>query len=347
VKDDARRAVAALLVAIAGVAAAFAGVAAASHPGWLIACIVIAVVAAGLAVAVELPDVRALLEGRLRLPRLGPPPDRAPEVELPAAPAPVFTGRWRYTSDGHEARAAMMAMDSVMPGTGFRLQPGDRPPWVRFIVLLPCSQIGPDTEPAQLGKDFLQFLLGQPMIPLVDKLTRHERGARWTRYATNSAGAVQAVLTPGEEEEAVASARLELPDGTRRYFHDFASAVLKLHFEPPAETANPPLPAGPDAWNDRLRWALDLPNALDGFLTDQLGLTTSGAPQVVLGFRLDAPHDLAELIDVTDLHELPGGQHGRQAIGYLIADPDGVPPADVVERAIDHVLMYGLQSERR
>jgi hypothetical protein len=44
VKDDARRAVAALLVAIAGVAAGFAAVAAAGHPGWLIACIVIAVV---------------------------------------------------------------------------------------------------------------------------------------------------------------------------------------------------------------------------------------------------------------------------------------------------------------
>lgn len=197
-----------------------------------------------------------------------------------------------------------------------------------------------------MGKDFVQFLLGQPVISLVDNLTRHEKGARWTRYATNSAGVVQAVLTPGEEEEAVASARLELPDGTRRYFHDFASAVLKLQFEPPAETANSPLPAGPAVWNDRLRRALDLPHALDGFLRDQLGLATSGDPPVVLGFRFDAPHDLAELIDVTGLHELPGGQHGRQAIGYLIADPDGAPPGDVVDRAIDHVLRYGLQSER-
>ena len=137
-----------------------------------------------------------------------------------------------------------------------------------------------------------------------------------------------------------------LPDGTLRYLHDFASAVLILHFEPPAETANPPLPAGPAVWTDRLRQALDLPDALDGFLTDQLGLTTSADPPVVLGFRLDAPHDLAELIDVTDLHQLPGGQHERQAIGYLIADPDGAPPADAVKRAIDHILRYGLQSER-
>jgi len=42
----------------------------------------------------------------------------------------------------------------------------------------------------------------------------------------------------------MASARLELPDGTRRYFHDFASAVLVLHFEPPVGSSNAPLPAG-------------------------------------------------------------------------------------------------------
>jgi hypothetical protein len=90
-----------------------------------------------------------------------------------------------------------------------------------------------------LGKDFVQFLLRQPVIQLTDNLTRHERGAQWTRYATNSAGAVQAVLTPGEEEEPVASARLELPDGTPRYLHDFGSGVPILHLELPAETANP------------------------------------------------------------------------------------------------------------
>jgi hypothetical protein len=37
----------------------------------LIACIVIAVVAAALAMAVELPDIKMLLDGRLRIPDFG------------------------------------------------------------------------------------------------------------------------------------------------------------------------------------------------------------------------------------------------------------------------------------
>jgi hypothetical protein len=92
--------------------------------------------------------------------------------------------------------------------------------------------------------------------------------------------------------------------------------------------------------------ALELPNALNRLLTQQLGLSTSGDPPVVLGFRLDAPNDLTEIIDITDLTELPGGQHGSQAIGYFIADPAGAGPAEVVTRMINHVLMYALQAER-
>jgi hypothetical protein len=57
--------------------------------------------------------------------------------------------------------------------------------------------------------------------------------------------------------------------------------------------------------------------------------------------------DLAEIIGITDLTELPGGHHGRQAIGYFIADPDGASAAEVVDRMISHVLLYALQAERR
>lgn len=345
-RDDARRTIATLLIAIAGVAAAFAAVAAVGHPGWLIACIVIAVVAATLTVAAALPDIKMLLDGRLwvlrsRRSRALPPP--APALPVPS---PVITDTWQYTSDGEKARAALMATESVMPGTGNRLQPGDRLPWIRLVVLIPCSQIGPDTEPGQLWPHFERFLKNQPVISLVNGLTRPVSGVRWRRWASRSVGAMQAVFTPGQEDEAVASARLELPDGTRRYFHDFASAVLLLHFEAPVGSNNAPLPAGPVAWTDYIMRALELPDALNRLLTQELGLSTSGEPQVVLGVRLDAPSDLTEIIDITDLTRLPGGQHGRQAIGYFVADPAGAPPAEVTDRMINHVLMYGLQAER-
>jgi len=347
VRDDARRTVAGLLIAIAGVTAGFAGVAGTSHPGWLIACIVIAAVATAVAVVVEFPDVKMLLDGRLRIPRFR----RARAVPQPApsplAPSPVILDTWRYTSDGQKARAAMMATEQGMPGTGARLQSGDRPPWIRFVVLIPCSRIGPETTSGQFWPEFQRFLKNQPVTSLVNSLTRPVSGVRWRRWAPGSAGNIQAVYTPDQEEEAVASARLMLPDGSLRFTASgTASAVLILHFEPPVGSRDAPLPAGPVAWSDHITRALELPNALNRLLTHQFGLTTSGNPQVVLGFRLEAASDLTEIIDITDLTKLPGGHHGRQAIGYFIADSAGASPAEMVERMITHVLMYGLQAER-
>jgi hypothetical protein len=149
---------------------------------------------------------------------------------------------------------------------------------------------------------------------------------------------------PAGDPAQVATVRLELPDGSRKHFRDPGSALLILHFEPPIGSSAP-LPAGPVAWTDHIMHAMELPNALNRLLTQRFALSTSGDPQVVLGFRLDAPSDLAEMIDVTDLTKLPGGQHGRQAIGYFIANPTGGYPVEVVARMIKHVLMYALQVE--
>ena len=171
VRDDARRAVAALLVAIAGVAAAFASVAAASHRGWLIACIVIAIAAAALAVAVELPDVKALVGGRLRLPQLwrsrALAPALAPAVPAVPLPVPVITDAWQYTTDGNYARAAMMAMDTTRPGSGSDCSL-DRPPWIRFVVMIACNQIGSDADPSRMWSNFVRFLKDQPVTSLVN-----------------------------------------------------------------------------------------------------------------------------------------------------------------------------------
>jgi hypothetical protein len=346
VRDDARRTVAGLLIAIAGVTAGFAGVAGTSHPGWLITCIVIAAVATAVAVVVEFPDVKMLLDGRLRIPRLRRSRAVPPPAPSPPAPSPVILDTWQYTSDGQKARAAMMATEQGMPGTGSRLLSGNRPAWIRFVVLIPCSQIGPETEPGQLWAEFERFLKNQPVTSLVNSLTRPVSGVRWMRWAPGSAGNIQAVYTPGQEEEAMASARLMLPDGSLRFTASgTASAVLILHFEPPVGSRDAPLPAGPVAWTEHMMRALELPSALNRLLTHQFGLTTSGDLQVVLGFRLEAPSDLTEIIDITDLTKLPGGQHGRQAIGYFIADSAGARSAEVVKRMINHVLIYALQAE--
>jgi len=233
-----------------------------------------------------------------------------------------------------------------MPGTGFRLQPGDRQPWIRLVAMVECSQIGPDTDPSQVWSAFVRFLKDQPVTSLVNGLTFPVPGVRWRRWAPSGAGFIQALYTPGDENEAVASARLLLPDGSLRFVHGFSCAVLILHFEPPAGSGSAPLPMGPVAWTDHVMRALELPRALNMLLTQQLRLSTSGDPPVVLVVRLDAPRDLADMIDITDLTELPGGIHASQAIGLFVADREGAPAAQVVRRMIDHILLYALQTER-
>lgn len=345
VKDEARRAVAGLLIAVAAVAAALAPVVGGHHPVWLIAFVVTAVAAAGLAVMAEVPDITALLDSTFRRPRSL----RSRANTFPAETSlqvPVITGTWKYTSDGNEANAAMRAGELVMPGTGYRLQPEDRLPWIRFVVLIACSQMGADVEAVQLWPIIERFLKNQPVISLVNSLTRPELGTRWTRWASRSAGTIDAVFTPGEEKEAVASARLALPDGTSRSGIDSRCAVLMLHFEPPARSGNTMTPGGPVAWTDHMRRALELPDALNKLLTEQLGLATSAEQPVVLGFRLDTPHALTELFDITGLTRLPGGQHKREAIGYFIGDRDGTSVREAVNRMINDVLLYALQAER-
>jgi hypothetical protein len=79
----------------------------------------------------------------------------APAAQPVLLPVPAITDTWQYTTDGNDARAAMMATDTAMPGTGYRLQPGDRPPWIRFVVTIACNQIGSDADPGRMWSNLL------------------------------------------------------------------------------------------------------------------------------------------------------------------------------------------------
>ena len=258
----------------------------------------------------------------------------------------LITDRWNYTSDGANAPAAMSAMEIVLPGTGYRSQPGERLAWVRFAALVGCSEISPDNGGARLWPQFQRFLKEQPVTSLVNSLSSSGIGLTWTRWATNSPGVVDAILTPDGENQAVASARLEVPDGMSRQFRDPRSAMLIVHFEPAQKGGRPIFPAGPVSWTDHMLRALELPHALAAFLSRVIGLVTSSAPPVTLGFRFEAQHDMAEFFDATGLHSLPGGQHRSQAIGYFIADQNGISDTDAANRMITDVLRYALQAER-
>jgi hypothetical protein len=73
-----------------------------------------------------------------------------------------------------------------------------------------------------------------------------------------------------------------------------------------------------------------------------LGLTTSGDPSAQVAVRLEAHKDLAEMIDITGMTQLPGRPNGAQAPGHFIASRDGADAADAGKQMVTHVLRYGL-----
>jgi len=308
-----------------------------SDPGFILS-LVVAAVAAVIFVVTGLPDFFAWSASVVR----------QTQQALQRSDR-LITDRWFYTSDGAKAPAAMSAMEIVLPGTGYRKPVGERAPWVRFIVLIGCSEISPAAGGSQLWSKLQRFLQKPPVNSLVNSLRRGDKNPVWTRWSTNSPGVIDAVLTAGDEDEAVASARLELPDGMHRQFRDQRSAMLILHFEPPgpgSKEEGPGQPDGPISWSEYVLRALELPQALVEFLSGVLGLSTSGVPAATLGFRLEARHDMAEIMDITDLHLLRGGRRTSQAIGYFIADSDGLPAVDAADLMITDVLRYALKAER-
>jgi len=336
---DARRAVVAFLAVIAAIAAAFIGVIASGGKGspwhdtvfvvWVIALIITGVVA----FAAALPDFAEWLGGPAR--KL---------IEVARGQPKLVTDRWLYTSDGLRWPASVPAQEIALPGTGYR-RSSERPPWVRVVVLVASSPLGSDADGKQLWAKFEAFLGRKPIASLVGQPVDGRTGLRWTQWSTNVVSAIDAVLTTGGEEDAIASARLELPDKLPRFGRDARFAMLILHFEPARKDASPP-PAAPDVWEERLVWTLDLPQALSQFATSELGLTAYGEPPAQVAVRLEAQEDMAEMIDVAGMKQLPGRPNTAQGIGYFIASRDGDPAEDAAKRMVTDVLRYALNIDR-
>lgn len=153
------------------------------------------------------------------------------------------------------------------------------------------------------------------------------------------------MLTSGEEDEAIASARLELPENTVRQFRNPGFAMLVLHFEPLHRDGRSPRPASSEAWAERIVRVLEVSPALVGLLSGELDLGITPRIPVQVGVRLEAQGDMAEMIDVTGLEPMRGGQHTSQAIGYFNGDGNGDVPADAARRMIRDVLRYALAVE--
>jgi hypothetical protein len=337
---ETRRAVAAFLGILAGAAAVPVGVIAnrPSSPwrdGWLLFWVLVLCALVLLAAVTEFPDIAELL-GALRA-----------RARKGRRPPKLYLGRWLYTSEGAKAGVGMSVLETIMPGTGHRRMQGERLPWARFAILIACSRVAPDLDTRQLWSRFSTFL-GQPAARCVVSLVADTRpGMSWSRRGTRRAGQVDAVLTPAGDNDAVASARLDLPDDSSSYGRDNRCATLILHFEPPGKEGKPPPAQSPEAWEAVLARSLELAGEFALFLERDLGLSVSGEPPATIVFKLSPQQDIAEMIDATGLDELPGLPHRSEIIGYFIAGQDGSEAAAAAAFAVTDVLRYGLSAERQ
>ncbi|MGD0555416.1 MAG: hypothetical protein ABSA93_10605 [Streptosporangiaceae bacterium] len=260
-------------------------------------------------------------------------------------PRHLETGRWVYTTVGTAVPvAASTALEVALPGTRYMQQAEARPPRTRYAILLGCSQVGPEFDAREARSRFLAFLAEPLIATLVSTLTRVPPGAVWQKRAAHPA-AFDCVLTCAGDDDAVAAARLELPDGVRRYGRDLRYATLIFHVEPGKDAGISVDAAEPGTWTGRITQVLQAAPALAGFLSGTLGLQISPEVTAWVAVRLEAPKDIAELIDATGLDPLPGGQRLREVTGYLAAAGDGVPAPDAAARMVRDAARYALKAD--
>jgi hypothetical protein len=321
-------------VTAAAIAAATLFASPQKHPfgdPWVILFVVIGAISSLILVLAGIPDVAAWIGDGFRavLRR-----ERPPELVLT---------RWSYTSDPVNMPAAYTALEVAVPGTTYMRNPEDPPPWIRYAILLGCGTASTDFD-FRAGRDRFLALLDEPPISgLIGALTRVPDDAAWSKRAAHDS-AFDAILTSGSDEKAIASARLELPDGTHRFGRDARSAVLIIQVEAPRADAGR-AHASWREWVNRITHVLQAVPAFADFLSGQLRLEVTAQPPPTVAIRLETPKDLAQLIGTARLETLPGKQHGRQAIGYFVGFSEGTSAGDAAEQMIRHVLRYALQAD--
>lgn len=125
-----------------------------------------------LAVAATLPDISEWLGDPLKRIR---GPGRRPKLYLE---------RWLYTSEGSRSPARMSVLETTLPGTGYRKMPGERLPWVRFVILIACSRVGLDLDSRQVWSQFEAFLQQPAASGAASMMTGARADLRWARRGT-------------------------------------------------------------------------------------------------------------------------------------------------------------------
>ena len=308
---------------------------------WVIALAVVGGLALALLIVAGIPDLMAwIADGFGASMRSG----LANRVRRPRRRPVLEAGRWAYTSDAVGAMTAATALEVALTGTNYMWQAEEHPPWTRYVVLLACGTVGPDFGTREARVRFL-FLLSQPPVSeLVTSLIGVPAAAAWSKRAAYGPAVFEAVLTSGTDDDALASARLELPDGSNRYGRDGRYAALIIHVRMGRADTSDAQAVAPAEWDARITRLLQAVPDIVGFIAGQLGLAVTAEPPAQVAVRIESPKDLAQLFDLSGLEALPGGQHMRQANGYFSAAAlDGESADRAATRMIRHVLDYAFK----
>jgi hypothetical protein len=262
---------------------------------------------------------------------------------------PVYTDRWRATSDGFEVPALMRLRDAAPPQPVWAAQsPGDEQTSIRISALIACEPLGSKPPTSELGQSFLQFMASPDVMNLIAAFTHLNDGGTWTRWAGNGRMMLEAGLTDvrashDESRSIAAWARMLLPEvAMSSYGRDPRFAQLILHIEPQEPDGGLPAPVDLPTWHERFSEALHIPKALSAFLEEALGLRTSDDPAAQLGIEIKTPRSIADLVDLTGLKILEGSHQSPWYMGWTIADRVGQPPAQTAVELLRSMCDYTL-----
>lgn len=266
-------------------------------------------------------------------------------------PHRLVTNRWQllpsWDISGRMLYWVRTAFNDAMPNQLEPLQ--DQPPWLRFVVTTACTAISPDSDKKRLRQRFEAFLAQPQVMSAVRSLTHVNQAARWIQWSGPGSGALDYVLSPAERDGDVA-ARLVLPYGDNPNWHDRLFAILILHVVPRDKLGQPAGAVVPLIWTKRIETALELPQALAGFLSTELGSRVTGEPEANLGVTLHVarrdrlPLDMTDLVDITGTRPLPGSSTSDGTYHFQ-GDKRGVPAAQASSRMIRRMLRDALVVE--
>lgn len=268
--------------------------------------------------------------------------DAGGRPEPSAALGPLCIDRWRHTLDGMSS-VLVQAQHNQMPG--IQAMPAGQDPAgsVRFGILLACGPLAKDAPTTTEVRARFRRFLADSTGDYVTSVTAVAPNDTWQSHPGHGRTSLEAVLTRGGSEPAVASARLNLPQpGLRLAMHDPRCAEFILHIEPRAVDGSPAPPIPLRAWPERLVTALLLPGRLVAFLEKDLGLRCHSDPAAQIGIWLSGARSVGDLVDVTGCDVLPGAAMANWFSGYAIADPSGDQGAAAAREVLRQLCDYTL-----